>query len=68
MANLNLYDSARQFADGAGSLNDAALALRDALANKNADPEQVKELLKKLDERFANFRHVEDKLWTQVQQ
>jgi hypothetical protein len=32
MANLNLYDSARQFADGAGSLNDAALALRDALA------------------------------------
>jgi ABC-type transporter Mla subunit MlaD len=68
VANLNLYDAARQFADGAGSLNDAALALRDALANKNADPEQVKELLKKLDESFANFRQVEDKLWTQVQQ
>jgi ABC-type transporter Mla subunit MlaD len=68
VANLNLYDTARQFADGAGSLNDAALALRDALANKNADPEQVKELLKKLDDSFANFRQVEDKLWTQVQQ
>jgi ABC-type transporter Mla subunit MlaD len=68
VANLNLYDSARQFADGAGSLNDAALALRDALANKNANPEEVKELLKKLDESFANFRQVEDKLWTQVQQ
>jgi ABC-type transporter Mla subunit MlaD len=68
VANLNLYDSARQFADGAGSLNDAALALRDALANKNANPEEVKELLKKLDESFANFRQVEDKLWTNVQQ
>jgi ABC-type transporter Mla subunit MlaD len=67
VANLNLYDSARQFADGAGSLNDAALALRDALANKNANPEEVKELLKKLDESFANFRQVEDKLWTDVQ-
>jgi ABC-type transporter Mla subunit MlaD len=68
VANLNLYDTARQFADGAGSLNDAALALRDALANKNANPEEVKELLKKLDESFANFRQVEDKLWTTVQQ
>jgi ABC-type transporter Mla subunit MlaD len=67
VANLNLYDSARQFADGAGSLNDAALALRDALANKNADPAEVKELLKKLDDSFANFRAVEDKLWENVQ-
>jgi ABC-type transporter Mla subunit MlaD len=68
MANLNLYDSARQFAEGAGSLNDAALALRDALANEKAKPEEVKALLKKLDESFANFRQVEDKLWTSVQE
>ena len=68
MANLNLYDSARQFADGAGSLNDAALALRDALANEKAKPEEVKLLLLKLDDSFANFRQVEDKLWTLVQE
>jgi ABC-type transporter Mla subunit MlaD len=68
MANLNLYDSARQFADGAGSLNDAALALRDALASEKADPQQVKELLGKLDQSFANFRQVEDKLWTSVKE
>jgi ABC-type transporter Mla subunit MlaD len=68
MANLNLYDSARQFAEGAGSLNDAALALRDALENKDVKPEEVKELLQKLDGSFANFRQVEDKLWTLVQE
>ena len=68
VANLNLYDSARQFADGAGSLNDAALALRDTLANKDAKPEEVKALLEKLDASFTNFRQVEDKLWTLVQE
>jgi ABC-type transporter Mla subunit MlaD len=68
MANLNLYDSARQFADGAGSLNDAALALRDALENKEANPEEIEALLGKLDQSFANFREVEDKLWTLVKE
>jgi ABC-type transporter Mla subunit MlaD len=68
MANLNLYDSARQFAEGAGSLNDAALALRDALDNKEVKPEEVKALLHKLDDSFANFKQVEDKLWAQVQE
>ena len=28
MANLNLYDAARQFAEGANDMNDAATALR----------------------------------------
>lgn len=68
MANLNLYDSARQFADGAGSLNDAALALRDALEDKDAKPEEIEALLGKLDRSFTNFRDVEDKLWTLVQE
>ncbi len=68
VANLNLYDTARQFADGAGHLNEAALALRDSLAGKDAKPEEVKELLQKLDKSFANFRQVEDKLWTSVQE
>ena len=68
MANLNLYDSARQFADGAGSLNEAALALRDALQNEDAKPEEIRELLGKLDQSFTNFREVEDKLWTLVKE
>ena len=68
MANLNLYDSARQFADGAGSLNDAALALRDALENEEAKPEEIEQLLGNLDRSFTNFREVEDKLWTLVKE
>ncbi len=38
MANLNLYDSARQFAEGANALEDAATALRDSLDSKTANP------------------------------
>ena len=68
MANLNLYDSARQFADGAGSLNDAALALRDALDKKDAKPEEIEALLGKLDQSFTNFRQVEDRLWMLVKE
>jgi len=66
MGNLNLYDSARQFADGASSLNDAATALRDSLADQKADPATVQKLMKNLDDSFTNFKLVEDKLWTEV--
>ena len=66
MGNLNLYDSARQFADGASSLNDAATALRDSLADQKADPATVQKLMKNLDESFTNFKLVEDKLWREV--
>jgi ABC-type transporter Mla subunit MlaD len=66
MANLNLYDSARAFADGAGTLDDAAMALRDSLKDPNADPAKVKKLLSRLDDSFANFKLVEDKLWQSV--
>jgi ABC-type transporter Mla subunit MlaD len=68
MANLNLYDSARQFAEGAEDLNDAALALRDAVNDKDVKPEQVRELLGKLETSFTNFEQVEEKLWTSVQE
>ena len=66
MANLNLYDSTREFADGASSLDDAATALRDSLQDKNADPATVQKLMKQLDASFANFKQVEDKLWIDV--
>jgi ABC-type transporter Mla subunit MlaD len=68
MANLNLYDSARQFADGANNLSDAATSLRDALQSKVNDPAQIERLEKRLDDSFAHFSEVEDRLWSQVKE
>ena len=66
MANLNLYDSARQFAEGANDLNDAAAALRDALAAKEVDAKVLQALVNKLDETFNSFQKVESQLWQRV--
>ncbi len=66
--NLQLYDSARQFADGANKLNDAALALRDAMQNPNLDKAEMQKLVEKLDESFGNFNDVEQKLWKSVKE
>ena len=68
VSNLTLYDSARHFADGANSLNDAASALRDALKDPNSDPAHVQNLVDELDKSFANFNEVEDQLWKSVKQ
>ena len=68
MANLNLYESARQFSEGANSLDDAAAALRDAMHDPNVDKAQLQKLLEHLDETFKNFHVAEDKLRTAVQQ
>jgi phospholipid/cholesterol/gamma-HCH transport system substrate-binding protein len=68
MANLNIYDSVRQFADGANSLDDAAAALRDALEDPNADPGQVKQLMRHLNDSFASFQAVQDKLWKDIKE
>jgi ABC-type transporter Mla subunit MlaD len=66
MANLNLFDSTREFADGAENLNDAATALRDAAQDKQTDPATLHKLMQRLDDSFANFKEVENKLWTAV--
>jgi phospholipid/cholesterol/gamma-HCH transport system substrate-binding protein len=68
MANLNLYDSARQFAEGANDLNDSAAALRDALKSGNASEEEIKKLMKQVEERFGQFKEVEQKLWANVKE
>ena len=68
MANLNLYDAARQFADGASDLSDAAVALRDALHDKEADPKKVQKLYDNLSEQFQKFNAAENDLWKQVRQ
>jgi ABC-type transporter Mla subunit MlaD len=67
MSNLNLYDSVRQFAEGADSLDDAAGALRDALRD-NADSQQVKKLMDHLNDSFTQFQQVEQKMWNQIKQ
>jgi hypothetical protein len=68
MSNLNIYDSARQFAEGANDLNDAARALKDAANDKQADPKKVQEMINRLEKTFANFHEVEQKLWTDVKE
>jgi ABC-type transporter Mla subunit MlaD len=68
MANLNLYDSARQFAEGANDLNDAAAALRDTIKGGEASEEEIKKLMQQVEEKFAKFREVEQKLWTSVKE
>ena len=70
MANLNLYDSARQFAQGANDLNDAAQALRDALKTRGGDAkkEDIDKLVERLKTSADNFHDVEDKLWQKVKE
>ncbi len=68
MGNLNLFDSTRQFAEGAGSLSDAAMALRDALHDPKADKAQIQKLVDRLNDSFQNFHVAEDKLWKAVKE
>jgi phospholipid/cholesterol/gamma-HCH transport system substrate-binding protein len=68
MANLNLYDAARQFADGANDLSDAAVALRDELKEQQPDPAKVQKMYDQLLEQFEKFQQAEDGLWKQVRQ
>lgn len=66
IGNLNLYDSARQFAEGANKLSDAAGAVRDAMNEPQIDRAQMQALLQQLNKTFDNFNTVEQKLWNGV--
>jgi phospholipid/cholesterol/gamma-HCH transport system substrate-binding protein len=66
VANQNLYDAARQFAEGARHLHDSAMALRDAAADPNADAEAIRRKLEALDATFTKFDRVEKELWERV--
>jgi ABC-type transporter Mla subunit MlaD len=68
VANLNLFDAARDFSDGANNMADAATALRDALKDPQAKPEQIQKLLNQLDDSFGKFQKVEDQLWNRVKE
>ena len=66
MDNLELYDAARQFADGANNMNDAATALRDATKDPKVDQTRLQKLMNELDASFGSFDTVEQKLWKSV--
>ena len=68
VANLNLFDAARDFAEGANDMSDAATALRDALNDPKADKELIEKLVGELDESFGQFQKVEDTLWKRVRE
>lgn len=68
MSNLNIYDTARQFAEGANDLNDAASALRDSIKDPGATQDDLKKLIEKLDKSFAKFNEVETQLWKEVKE
>lgn len=68
MANLNIFDSARQFAQGAQAMADSAGALRDALSLPHPDQKQIQTLMQQLDASFSNFQSVEKKLWQAVKE
>ncbi|HEY0009316.1 MAG TPA: hypothetical protein VGB55_11375, partial [Tepidisphaeraceae bacterium] len=66
LANLNLYDTTRQFALAANSLSDAASAVRDAGNDPTLAGEPMEKLLTKLNESFEKYKAVETKLWNAV--
>jgi ABC-type transporter Mla subunit MlaD len=68
VANLNLYDATRQFAEGANQMSDAATALRDALQDPQSDKAKIESLVQRLDESFGKFQAVENDLWKRVKE
>jgi ABC-type transporter Mla subunit MlaD len=68
MKNLNLYDSARQFAEGAGDVSDAASALKDALKDQQTSPEKLQLLYDDLAHSMDQFKTAEDSFWTKVKE
>jgi ABC-type transporter Mla subunit MlaD len=68
MANVNLFESARQFAEGAGELHDAARTLRDALEDPTLEEQELQRMVDHVQQTFQNFHEVEQRLWTEVRQ
>lgn len=67
-ANLNLYDAARRFAEGAQALEDAAIALEGATRDPGADPAEVQRLLEDVQAKFEDFDRVERALFDRIRE
>lgn len=66
--NLTLFETARQFAEGAADLKAAADQLQLQLNDKNVDKKNVQAMLQKVQRSFENFQGVEKRLWEQVKE
>jgi DNA repair exonuclease SbcCD ATPase subunit len=66
VANQNLYDAARQFAEASRKLQDSSAALRDTLHDPNVKEEDVKLMLERLDIDFGDYKKVESALLERV--
>ena len=64
--NLDLFDAARQFADGANDLSDASVALRDALADPQADQQRLQRMMAELQTSFDRFETVQAGLFERI--
>jgi methyl-accepting chemotaxis protein len=64
---LDLYDTARRFAEGAASLQDAAVALGDAANDPAADPQKVEQMLLELQQKFQEFDRIERALYQRLE-
>jgi ABC-type transporter Mla subunit MlaD len=64
--NIDAYHTAREFAEGAQGLNDAASSLRDALKDPRITEEEIRRRLAVLDSRFEAFNAVEKKLYDSI--
>ena len=66
VANQNLFDATRQFAEASRRLHDSSVALRDSLADPQVDKPTIQGLLDKLNADFAGYQKVEATLWDRV--
>jgi ABC-type transporter Mla subunit MlaD len=66
LSNLDLFDTARQFAVGATQLNDAATALRDALSDPRVDAARLAELMQDLDRKHQSFEQAQRELFERI--
>ena len=63
---LDLYDTARRFAEGANALEDASVALRDAAADPNTPTEDLEKLLSDVEKQFDEFEAMQSALYKQL--
>lgn len=66
LSNLDLFDTARQFAVGATQLNDAATALRDALDDPRVDARRLNELMLVLEQKHGEFERAQRALFERI--
>ena len=67
-ANLDLYDAARRFAEGANAVQDAAVALEGATQDPAADRDDVDRLLAELRESVAGYERAERALFERIRE